>query len=260
MKTVYSFITLSIILITLIACDTANKEEEKTFVLSGSIEGPQDAGKKNVYLALFKAGTTDFLTADPIVKTSIILDANAEGEYSVSGIKKGKYSAAIFIDMDSDGELSEGDYYTYMTSGVIPGYTSPGDITIDKNLEFDIPSEVFIEFEFEFDDDDDDYELWSEIYFKKPSDWGTVYVHYWNDKGETEWPGKEMEQYSGDWYKITITEVESGNFSNYVFNNGTPIYLDDQTIDTEWSGAIGWCTPKDEGSLSKSVKWTTSKP
>lgn len=40
-----------------------------------------------------------------------------------------------------------------------------------------------------------------------------------------------MEYYSGDWYKITMTEVEIGTyFSNYVFNNGSPVFDEDQTM------------------------------
>ncbi|NLR89759.1 starch-binding protein [Flammeovirga sp. SR4] len=55
-----------------------------------------------------------------------------------------------------------------------------------------------------------------EVYFKKPSNWGNVNVHYWSETpagalAPSNWPGPSMEQYDGDWYKYVFEETESVN-------------------------------------------------
>lgn len=260
MKTVYSFIVLFITFFALVSCDATKVDSDKneeTYVMSGSVAGPNVTAKKSVYAGLFTAGAIDFTTT-PIFSTLITLDLNSKGLYSVSGIKKGTYSAGIFIDMDGNKKLSSGDYCTYMTSGEIPGFTSPGDVVIEKDYELNILSTHF--FLFFTGSESKDTSKESVIYFKKPADWNAVYVHYWNNSSESKWPGIKMDLYSDDWYKITMKNLETGTyFSNYVFNNGDPIFDEDKTIDTEWDKATGWCIPGNENTKAKTVQWSSTK-
>ncbi|MBD0404107.1 starch-binding protein [Flammeovirga sp. EKP202] len=55
-----------------------------------------------------------------------------------------------------------------------------------------------------------------EVYFKKPSNWNNVNVHYWEETPvgslpASNWPGPNMTQHEGDWYKYVFENTESVN-------------------------------------------------
>ncbi len=61
------------------------------------------------------------------------------------------------------------------------------------------------------------------VYFKRPANWSnTIKIHYWNGVpagiyAGTTWPGVNMTQVCGDWYKYTFSGITS---TNLIFNDG----------------------------------------
>lgn len=74
------------------------------------------------------------------------------------------------------------------------------------------------------------------IHFKKPDNWSTAYVHYWNtapDNMESKWPGVPMAPEGNGWYYITLKNQTKANL---VFNNnGQP-----QTENLQLTLSEGW--------------------
>ncbi len=74
-----------------------------------------------------------------------------------------------------------------------------------------------------------------DIYYKKPTAWGSAYIHYWAtlpDAQSTTWPGKKMNDLGNGWYHIAITNQ---TYAKIVFNaNSAP-----QTTDLSRTGD-GW--------------------
>lgn len=107
-----------------------------------------------------------------------------------------------------------------------PLYTTPLSIGSDRRpvniraIAIDSLGQqsVIHNFRYTFDSIPD---IW--IYFKKPANWAnTVKIHYWNLRptgvyANTTWPGVNMTQHCGDWYKFRFSGV---NFVNIVVNDG----------------------------------------
>ena len=60
------------------------------------------------------------------------------------------------------------------------------------------------------------------VYFKKPTTWRAAKIHFWNSvptgaAPESIWPGSNMVQECGDWYRWDFTNLTS---INLLFNNG----------------------------------------
>ncbi|MGL1885226.1 MAG: starch-binding protein [Reichenbachiella sp.] len=82
------------------------------------------------------------------------------------------------------------------------------------------------------------------IHFKKPANWNSVNMHYWNatpaSVGSSAWPGVEMQDDGGDWYSYTLEDAEC---INIVFNDNGSSQTSDLTrcgdgwYDNDWSNS-----------------------
>lgn len=68
------------------------------------------------------------------------------------------------------------------------------------------------------------------VYFKNTSNWSNVYIHYWNNNGETtKWPGVQMTSEGNNVYKY---EIPSG-MTGVIFNNGSGTQTGELTIPSQ---------------------------
>lgn len=82
-----------------------------------------------------------------------------------------------------------------------------------------------------------------EVYFKKPSNWSAVNVHYWEEipSGSltpSNWPGPNMILYEDDWYKYTFENTESVNL--LFSDNGTNKTIDLSRNTKGWYDGNVW--------------------
>ena len=80
------------------------------------------------------------------------------------------------------------------------------------------------------------------IYFRKPSNWGSAYMHYWNTTpagGSTNWPGVAMTDEGDGWYSYTIADTECANI---VFNDNGGAQTGDLSVCGEGRYDNGWQT------------------
>ncbi|MDH7447026.1 starch-binding protein [Aquimarina sp. 2201CG14-23] len=81
------------------------------------------------------------------------------------------------------------------------------------------------------------------VYFKKPSSWSQVNVHYWNESPDvlppSNWPGPQMNRINNsDWYEYIFEGVQS---TNLLFNDNGGAKTDDLTRNKDgWYEAGTW--------------------
>ncbi len=78
------------------------------------------------------------------------------------------------------------------------------------------------------------------IHFKKPTDWSSAHIHYWNTvptSASSVWPGEQMTSDGNDWYSFTIEEATS---SSFLFNDNGASQTSDLFRDSEGWYDNGW--------------------
>ena len=132
----------------------------------------------------------------------------------------GSGSLEIFYTTDNSNPNQSSNKYT--SSFTINNSTTIKAIAYDSN---GIASEIVTQ----------NYTIGSieglHVYFKKPSSWSQVNVHYWNESPDvlptSNWPGPEMSQIGNtDWYEYVFNGVTS---TNLLFNDNGNAKTDDLT-------------------------------
>lgn len=155
------------------------------------------------------------------------------------------------IEVSLSASLGAGEPYTiyYTTDGTVPNTSS----SQYSNSKISISEDMDIKaYTVDSDGNTSSVTTFSyrigeveglEVYFKKPSDWNAVNVHYWSEipagaLTPSNWPGPNMSQYEGDWYKYVFEDTESVNL---LFNDNGGAKTDDLTISTTaWFDGATW--------------------
>ncbi|WP_072159064.1 starch-binding protein [Persicobacter sp. CCB-QB2] len=91
-----------------------------------------------------------------------------------------------------------------------------------------------------------------EVYFKKPSDWNQVNVHYWEESPAgtlpaSNWPGPLMTALQDDWYQYVFEDTESVNllFSDNSANKTADLFRDKTGWykEGQWYDSCPDCSP-----------------
>jgi Starch-binding module 26 len=95
------------------------------------------------------------------------------------------------------------------------------------------------------------------MYFKKPATWANAKIYFWNPSPaggySTTFPGVNMVQDCGDWYKYTFMGVNS---INVIFTDGAG----NQTVDLLAQTATRFAVPNSATGNSISVTFSTTRP
>ncbi|GAB4334121.1 MAG: hypothetical protein OHK0038_10830 [Flammeovirgaceae bacterium] len=139
----------------------------------------------------------------------------------------GNYSSAISVVMSAtdNGSIS-GIYYT--TNGTTPTtsstrYTTPITISANTTIKAIAVDNLGVSSDLE----ERVYTFSSTtttsftVFFKKPTSWAAPKIHYWNvlpSGTASTWPGVNMTDDGGGWYKFTFNNADA---SNLLFHDGT---------------------------------------
>ncbi len=95
------------------------------------------------------------------------------------------------------------------------------------------------------------------MYFKKPSTWANAKIYFWNPLPaggySTTFPGVNMTQDCGDWYKYTFMGVNS---INVIFTDGAG----NQTVDLLAQSASRFAVPNSTTGTTIAVTFSTTRP